>query len=87
LLGGEEEKDKDVVRFRVDKFSIIYEHIIPFFGNNALQSSKSKDNPPAFARVDFCKASKIINNKSHLNEKGLEELKQIKSGMNSGRVH
>jgi hypothetical protein len=38
-------------------------------------------------RVDFCKASKIINNKSHLNEKGLEELKQIKSGMNSGRVH
>ena len=26
-----EEKDKDVVRFRVDKFSIIYEHIIPFY--------------------------------------------------------
>jgi len=76
-----EEKDKDVVRFRVDKFSIIYEHIIPFFWNNALQSSKSKDY------LDFCKASKIINNKSHLNEKGLEELKQIKSGMNSGRVH
>ena len=50
-------------------------------GNNALQSSKSKDY------LDFCKASKIINNKSHLNEKGLEELKQIKSGMNSGRVH
>jgi len=45
--------------------------------NNTLQSSKSKDY------LDFCKAFKIIKNKSHLKDKGLEELKQIKYGMYS----
>ena len=70
-----------MVRFRIAKFSIICEHIIPFFNNNALQTSKIK------YYLYFCKASEIIKNKYHLSEKGLEELKQIKSGMNSGRVH
>jgi len=76
-----EEKNKDVVRLKVDRFSIISEHIIPFFSRYPLQSNKIKDY------LDFCKACIIIRAKSHLTEKGLKELRLIKSGMNTGRKY
>ena len=34
---------------------------------------------------DFCKASKLIKDKAHLTEKGLENIRLIKAGMNRGR--
>lgn len=75
-----QEKAKDVVRFRTDNFLQIYENIIPFFSNNALKSSKSQNY------LDFCKASELIKSKSHLTEKGANEIRLIKSGMNSKRI-
>ena len=34
---------------------------------------------------DFCKVAEIINKKEHLTEKGLNQIRQIKVGMNTGR--
>jgi len=76
-----EEKNINVIRFRVDKFSTIDEKIIPFFYCNPLLSSKIKDY------LDFCKACSIIRDKSHFSNEGLKELIEIKNGMNTGRVH
>jgi hypothetical protein len=45
-----------------------------------LQSSKLRDF------LVLCNASNIISEKLHLTEKGLQELKIIKSGMYSGRL-
>jgi len=59
-----QEKGKDVVIYRTDNFLHSYENIIPFFSNNALQSSNNQNY------LDFCKASEIIKTKSHLTEKG-----------------
>jgi len=77
---------KDVVRYRTDNFLHIYENIIPFFSKYALQSSKNQNY------IDICKASEIIfflikkKSKSHLTEKGANEIRLIKSGMNSKRI-
>jgi hypothetical protein len=35
--------------------------------------------------MDFCKIANIMLNKSHLTTEGLEEIRQIKFGMNTGR--
>ena len=35
--------------------------------------------------ADFCKASKLIKDKAHLTESGLENIRLIKAGMNRGR--
>lgn len=37
--------------------------------------------------VDFCKASELIKSKAHLTASGLEQIKLIKGGMNTGRKH
>lgn len=34
---------------------------------------------------DFCKIVKLVQNKAHLTEKGLEEIRVIRSKMNTGR--
>jgi hypothetical protein len=36
---------------------------------------------------DFCKIADLMQNKSHLTPDGLEQIRQIKSGMNRGRVY
>lgn len=36
--------------------------------------------------LDLCKAAELMKNKAHLNEKGLGEIRKIKSGMNKGRI-
>ena len=35
--------------------------------------------------MDFCKIVDIMRNKRHLTSEGLEEIRKIKSGMNTGR--
>ena len=34
---------------------------------------------------DWYKAAELINKKAHLTEKGLEQIRKIKAGMNTGR--
>lgn len=56
-----------------------YEKIIPFFKKHNIIGEKSKD----FA--DWCKVAELIKAKDHLTSSGLDEIRKIKSGMNTGR--
>jgi hypothetical protein len=65
--------------FTVSKISDLLGKIIPFFSKYPLQGSTN------FDFMDFCKIANIMLNKSHLTTEGLEEIRQIKFGMNTGR--
>ena len=71
-------KTKTWVEFRVTKFNDILKIIIPFFQKHRILGVKALD----FA--DWCKAAELINEKKHLTKEGLEKIKQIKAGMNTG---
>jgi hypothetical protein len=66
--------------FIVTKFSDISTIIIPFFNKYPILGSKSLDF------YDFVKIAVLIQNKAHLTPEGFEQVKQIKSGMNKGRI-
>jgi len=75
---------RDIVKrpafdFMVKKFSDIEQKIIPLLINYPLQGVKSLDFK------DFCLVAVMIKNKEHLTLNGLEEIKKIKSRMNSAR--
>jgi hypothetical protein len=65
--------------FIVNSIKSLDEKIIPFFKNYELLGVKSKDFE------DFCKVVNLMEKKAHLTQEGLEEIKKIKSGMNTGR--
>ena len=68
------------VKFIVYKYSSIRDKIIPFFRDYPLQGIKCMDY------MDFCKIAKIMEDKSHLSPEGLNKIKSLKSGMNTGRM-
>jgi hypothetical protein len=77
---GRISKRSNVVDFIVTKFSDIELNIIPLFetycplvGNKNLEFR------------DFCKTVKIMKDKGHLNKEGLDQIRNIKAGMNRGR--
>lgn len=72
-------KKTNRVDFIICKFKEIEEKLIPFFNKYPLQSSKILEF------IDFCKVALLMKNKVHLTEQGMKEIKQIKSGMNTGR--
>ena len=74
-------KPQGIVRFTVLKLSDIIENIIPFFQSYSLQGIKYRDY------IDFCKIVDIMKNKSHLTPEGLNKIKSLKSGMNTGKVY
>ena len=61
------------------KFSDINNTIIPFFEKNSLLGVKFYDY------LDWCKIAKLIAEGSHLTPEGLNLIRKIKSGMNTGR--
>ena len=65
--------------FVVKNFNDIESKIIPFFDKYPLKSNKAKDFE------DFKLAAQIIKEKRHLTQEGLDEILQIRSGMNRGR--
>jgi hypothetical protein len=65
--------------FVVTKFNDITTVIIPFFKKYPILGSKSRDFN------DFIKVAEIIQNKVHLSKEWIEQVKEIKSGMNKGR--
>ena len=65
--------------YRVRKFDDIDNKIIPFFSKHPIYGVKALD----FA--DWCRAAELRKQKKHLTAEGLEKIKQIKAGMNSGR--
>jgi hypothetical protein len=65
--------------FIVTKFADLTEKIIPFFDKYPLVGAKRQNY------LDFCKVAELMKSKAHLTIEGLEQIKQIKNGMNRGR--
>lgn len=76
---GNAHQSKNVFRYRVSKFSDISEKIIPFFKKYPILGIKSKDF------TDFCAVVELMNNKKHLSHEGIEKIRKVKSGTNTGR--
>lgn len=81
FLGGSGNiyKSGEAIDFKVTKFEVIIDQVIPFFAKYPIQGIKSSDFE------DFCRVAEIIKVKKHLTKEGLEQIKKIKAGMNTGR--
>ena len=66
--------------FFVTRFSDLQSKIIPFFNKYQIEGVKALDY------ADFKKASEIMKQGLHLTQEGLEQIRKIKQGMNSGRL-
>lgn len=67
--------------FIVYNFSKISNNIIPFFDKYPLQGTKLLDYKY------FCNIVSLMKKKSHYTVEGLNNIRLIKSGINSGRVN
>ena len=63
----------------VTEFNEIQKKIIPFFQKYPLHSVKALDFK------DFCQVADIMMDKKHVTKEGLEQIRKIKAGMNTGR--
>lgn len=68
-----------LVNLVVKKFADITDKIIPFFDKYPLQGVK------ALEFSDFKRVANLMQNKAHLTEEGLAQIRSIKSGMNFSR--
>ena len=68
-----------IVDFKINKFTVIHNEIIPFFQKYPIQGVKGLDY------LDWCKVAELMQNKVHLTKEGIDEIKKIKSRMNTGR--
>lgn len=71
--------NRNVGEFQVRTFSDILEYIIPFFEKYPIVGVKYLDY------LDFCRIAKLMKESKHLTKDGLEEIRIIKAGMNTGR--
>ena len=69
----------DVMEYEVKRLADITEKIIPFFKKYPLQGTKKLNFE------DFCVVAFLIKSGAHLTTQGLEEIRKIKSGMNTQR--
>ena len=67
------------IEFKITKFEDLVEKLIPFLNKYPIQGVKLLDY------LDFLKVIKLIKDKDHLTEKGLNEIIKIKAGVNRGR--
>ena len=77
--GRIEKRSTKACDFTVNKLEDLDKKIIPFLLKYPLQSSKSLNFK------DFYKVVLIMKTKGHLTKKGLDEIKNIKAGMNTKR--
>ena len=71
-------KNREAFDFKVYKLSDILNKIIPFFKKYPILGMKALDFD------DWCKVAELMKNKMHLTAEGLEAIRQIKAGMNTG---
>lgn len=76
---GNLQRSKNACIYRVTNIPDITEKIIPLLKKYPIYGEKSKD----FA--DFYKVLEMIKVKKHLTKEGLEQIRIIKAGMNTGR--
>ena len=67
------------VDYVVTKLTDITDKIVPLFQKNSIQGVKYLDF------LAFVSIVELMNNKVHLTEKGVNQIKEIKAGMNKGR--
>jgi hypothetical protein len=67
--------------FIVEKFTDVFDKVIPIFEEFKLHGVKSKNYQ------DFKKVALLIKNKKHLTREGLDEIKKIKGSMNKNREY
>lgn len=77
--GSAERENQHISNYIVSNLSDISDKIVPFFENYPILGNKELD----FS--DFYIALNLIQNKKHLEEFGLEQLRKLKLGMNRGR--
>lgn len=70
---------KSAVSLSIVNFTDITNVIIPFFNQNSLIGIKLYDY------LDWCKIHSLMINRSHLTAEGIISIRDIKSGMNTGR--
>lgn len=70
---------KSAVSYSTVDFTNITNVIIPFFNNNSIIGIKLYDY------LDWCKIHSLMINRSHLTAEGIISIRDIKSGMNTGR--
>nr|YP_010835458.1 hypothetical protein QLP32_mgp32 [Perenniporia fraxinea]WFS78691.1 hypothetical protein [Perenniporia fraxinea] len=76
---GRLEKNRSAVTLVIGNFSDLNKLIIPFFNQYPILGIKHLDY------LDWCKISNLIASGSHKTNEGIEEIRKIKSGMNTGR--
>ena len=80
LLGcGKTSINREGCQYRVVKFLDLTDKIIPLFKTYKIEGDKFKDFN------DFCRVAELMKNKAHLTQDGLDQIRQIKAGMNTGR--
>lgn len=70
---------REVVNFIVRKLSCILTKIIPFFLEYNIKGEKSLDFQ------DWCKVADLMKGNKHLTKEGIEQIRSIKSSMNTAR--
>jgi len=71
--------NKPAVSLTIVKLSDIHSIVIPFFNKNSLLGVK------LFDYLDWCEIAKLMIDGNHLTLEGLDLIRSIKSGMNTGR--
>ena len=74
-----EKSNINQIHYVISKLSDINNILIPFLNEYSLQGSKALDS------MDFCKVAKLMVDKAHLNNEGINNIISIKEGMNFGR--
>ena len=67
--------------FTITKIKDLEEKLIPLLDKYTILGAKSQDYS------DFKRVVKLMRNKVHLTPEGIKEIKDIKSGMNKGRIN
>ena len=70
---------KKYAEYKCQSFQHNYDIIIPFFQKYPILGIKSLDF------MDWCKIAKMVKNKAHLTEEGLNQIREIRDGMNRRR--
>ena len=76
---GRLEKSRSTVTLVIGNFSDLNKFIIPFFNQYPILGIKHLDY------LDWCNISNLIASGSHKTNEGIEKIRHIKSGMNTGR--
>ena len=71
--------NREAIYFDVTKSSDLIDKVIPFFKKYQIEGVKHKDF------CDFCRVAELVKNRTHLTKDGLDQIRQIKEGMNKGR--